>query len=635
MRSVHYPILALFFTAVLLPASGTLSAQVTADSCIGGTLYYIAYPDTVTNLQDSRFTTDYPEVFLLYIYSNVDQQITVGRVTGSPITLDLQAGEVLEFDTKDPAVPIITTANEPQSDVLKVESESPVVLYAYAATRFGSMAFTPLPVESWGREYYAATWPGETVRDIYPYVGGIENPVYLAPAPAQILIIAAYDGTDVLLEPTGELAAGTAPVQVRLNAGEAYLVPSLVDTAMDVHTDIAGTFIRAGRPVGVVTGNTRLGHESQEQKLAGNSYKEPAVEWMAPAGRHGREFVFMPTWDDFHQMTTDEPAPIFRDREYVRVYGTTDAATGITYSESDENRDIPAMTTPVNKGEFSHEVITDLQRARGYRTSGPAQAYQSPRPVSWFSKTVGDGNYVGAEFSTRGTYMVEMVPREHWGSFAPFRTPAYPAEMKHYVNVVTDSNNRGSVFYHLDGGEPQSFLFDRGRVPGTDLVWGTLKLEPGVTCVIAGEGGIRFGGFVYGSAAGYELYLPKEQGPTDYDENTAMMYGFPLPSSRCPLSVSGVGEKEKGIGGGYEITSVRPNPTGGDMEIRFRIGEAGRVRMEIMDALGRSVAVPVERQLPEGEHQIKWEAVDIPVGIWYLRVTSGEWTALRRIVVMR
>ena len=99
-------------TIVSVDAMG--QSEVKLDECSGGTLYYIAYPDTVTNAQDSRFLDRRQANFFFYIYSAVDQQVKIGRVNGASQPVSISAGEIKEFDTKDVSVPLVSVRNAAQ-----------------------------------------------------------------------------------------------------------------------------------------------------------------------------------------------------------------------------------------------------------------------------------------------------------------------------------------------------------------------------------------------------------------------------------------------------------------------------------------------------------------------------------------
>lgn len=557
------------FCIALLSSSPAMAQDPVIDECAGGTLFYIAYPDTITNTYDARYPHQLlnSRSFTLLIYSPVDQQIRIGRANGAGQVEQISEGEIKEFNTEAIGVPIVTVINSPQTNVLKIEAEFPVVVYCYMGTAFGAEAFTAIPVESWGQEYYAATWPGEIVRDVFP-AGEFNYRTEPREGQSEILVIAAYDNTQVTIKSTAALRECRGCNSVNLDAGEAYLVQSIVDTSADAEYqgDLAGTEISANKRIAVISGNPRVMHNSGVRpSLAENAFKNMAIEWLPPIEQHGTEFVFMPTWDDRRQregLDLEES----RDAELVRVFGTSKGKTDISYS-NELGQAVPTTTTPVQPREFTHEII-GVTVPRAYKTSKPAMAMMSPNAVVKFNGTTTWGqNYVGASYGAWSTYMVELVPREQWISFAPFRAPSWPPTgMDHYLNLVTDTNNQFNVYIQQEGAPRSLFLFNRGRVPGTDLIWGSIPVNVGINYYIYGEKGSEeadpatFFGFVYGSWRGNEQYRPgrnKKDGddkgssiagggetgddpevlhPSEYEEDIALMYGYPLAPSRCVLA---------------------------------------------------------------------------------------------------
>ena len=531
------------------------SAQEEVDESVsisGGTLYYIAFPDTVTNTYDARYSPQlqYSPEFKLLIYSPVEQEVRIGRANGVGQTEMIGDGEVIDIDLEDVSIPIVRSPNSPQTNVIKLEADYPVIVYAYMQTAFGMAAFTPLPVSSWGKQYYAATWPGEVIQNVYP-MDEYNYRTEPGEAPAEILIIAAYDNTRVLIKSTVPLRACRGCNSFMLDAGEAYLVQSIVDTARsaEAQDDLAGTSISSSKPVGVVSGNTRLIHNPEQVAgFAKNAFKDLAVEWLSPADMHGTEFVFTPTWDDRHQRDGLDPSES-RSSEFVRVFGTQSGSTEVSWiDESGEER---AAREPVlHAQEFTHEIITEPV-PRVYRSSQPAFAVMSPGAVATLASPWGF-----PRFLAWSTYMVELVPKERWTSFAPVRVPsAQPADMMHYLNVVTDSANRDKIFIRQKEGVSSPFQFQEDVVPG-GYVWGTLALDPETSYALYGIDGATLTGSVYGGWRGNEEHRPGRSGkdddgksasgssdgsgnnvevlhPSEYEEDVSLYYGYPLPSMQC------------------------------------------------------------------------------------------------------
>ncbi|MEM7787863.1 MAG: T9SS type A sorting domain-containing protein, partial [Bacteroidota bacterium] len=72
---------------------------------------------------------------------------------------------------------------------------------------------------------------------------------------------------------------------------------------------------------------------------------------------------------------------------------------------------------------------------------------------------------------------------------------------------------------------------------------------------------------------------------------------FRIESSRQAASLS-ASEPEAAL----EL-EVRPNPTTGGASVGYRLGEPGRVRLRVVDMLGREVAVLVDEDVEAGTHR--------------------------------
>lgn len=81
--------------------------------------------------------------------------------------------------------------------------------------------------------------------------------------------------------------------------------------------------------------------------------------------------------------------------------------------------------------------------------------------------------------------------------------------------------------------------------------------------------------------------------------------------------------------------SVRPNPAGGRVEVVLTLAEASTVRVVVVDALGRDVAVVVDGPVAAGERVVGVETASWPAGVYVVRATAGTQTATARLVVAR
>jgi len=92
---------------------------------------------------------------------------------------------------------------------------------------------------------------------------------------------------------------------------------------------------------------------------------------------------------------------------------------------------------------------------------------------------------------------------------------------------------------------------------------------------------------------------------------------------------------EEAVGGQQSAVSCSPNPTRGIFEFRFTVYDFGSVILRIFNAQGQEVAVVLDEVLPDGEHTVRWEAPELPAGIYFYRLTAGNQSSTGKMVVVK
>ncbi len=512
----------------------------------GGVRYRIAFPDTVTNTLDTRYPNNrVRNESSLWIFSPVKNKVKITNSSGASTVLNLDAGKFKVYTPSGATA--VDVYNSPVRRTFLVEADQPIVLYCYFASVQGAEAWAPAPTDRWGKKFQAASIPGEAVNDI-GIAGETEVPSVPKPAPALILVIADRDSTIVTLRLAPKVGLyGNPPTTVMLNEGEAYQFVSIVDTTpgADSQEDIGGTVIQSNKPIGVVTGNCRAQAVFDQAGLKNNAYKGPMFEWVPPIEQLGRNFVFLPSWDN-HRPGIGAIGE--RLREFVRVYNYRDAELGGQFLPPGGVTAQDFTVKPDSLREFAFGAAA----AVSFRTNAPAMAMMHSSAIVRFNGSTPCFRGIPCfSYSAWVPYMVEMTPREQWTTFAPYYAPTNPGTMQHYVSVVTDTITMKSIV--RDNGSP--FPFNR-KIPGTDLVWGTMGVAAGGDNWLMSTNGKGFGGVVFGMMEGGEEYRPgaarkkdgasaglagggqggpEAQHPCEYEEYNGLAYGYPLAPGRRVL----------------------------------------------------------------------------------------------------
>jgi hypothetical protein len=87
--------------------------------------------------------------------------------------------------------------------------------------------------------------------------------------------------------------------------------------------------------------------------------------------------------------------------------------------------------------------------------------------------------------------------------------------------------------------------------------------------------------------------------------------------------------KELALRGNY------PNPFARQTTIRYEVPENGNVQLAVYDMLGRRVEMLADEYQKAGRKEVTFTARDLSSGIYFVRLTAGNMTQMRKITVVR
>jgi hypothetical protein len=94
--------------------------------------------------------------------------------------------------------------------------------------------------------------------------------------------------------------------------------------------------------------------------------------------------------------------------------------------------------------------------------------------------------------------------------------------------------------------------------------------------------------------------------------------------------VVGVGV-EKITDYGLRITNW-PNPFIESTTFLYTVNEASHVSLQVFNSFGQLVAEPVNKIQPKGEQHVKWDAGNLPAGMYYFRLQAGGQVGSGKII---
>ena len=102
--------------------------------------------------------------------------------------------------------------------------------------------------------------------------------------------------------------------------------------------------------------------------------------------------------------------------------------------------------------------------------------------------------------------------------------------------------------------------------------------------------------------------------PNPFNPTTEVRFSVP-PSgtrSRPPSADGGIGQPASGLA-----------------------GDGGWVLLKVYDVLGREVAVLVNEKKSPGTYEVKWDAHDMPSGVYFCRLQVGQAVQVRKLLLAR
>jgi hypothetical protein len=78
-----------------------------------------------------------------------------------------------------------------------------------------------------------------------------------------------------------------------------------------------------------------------------------------------------------------------------------------------------------------------------------------------------------------------------------------------------------------------------------------------------------------------------------------------------------------------------PNPFNPETKLSFVIGHSSFVSLKVYDVLGKEVAVLVDEEKSRGEYEVQFNAAGLSSGIYYYRLTAGDYSSAKKMILMK
>jgi photosystem II stability/assembly factor-like uncharacterized protein len=85
----------------------------------------------------------------------------------------------------------------------------------------------------------------------------------------------------------------------------------------------------------------------------------------------------------------------------------------------------------------------------------------------------------------------------------------------------------------------------------------------------------------------------------------------------------------------FKLEQNYPNPFNPGTNIKFQIPKQGYTELRIFDILGKEIGVLVNARLNPGTYKVDWDASGYPSGVYYCKLTAGDFTESKKMVLIK
>lgn len=85
----------------------------------------------------------------------------------------------------------------------------------------------------------------------------------------------------------------------------------------------------------------------------------------------------------------------------------------------------------------------------------------------------------------------------------------------------------------------------------------------------------------------------------------------------------------------YTLYQNYPNPFNPSTVIRYALPVAGMVTIDVFNALGEKVSTLLNGQVEAGFNQVSFDATNLPSGLYFYRIQSGDFTSIKKMLLMK
>lgn len=118
---------------------------------------------------------------------------------------------------------------------------------------------------------------------------------------------------------------------------------------------------------------------------------------------------------------------------------------------------------------------------------------------------------------------------------------------------------------------------------------------------------------------------------TDRRNGTTHVYYSWRPLPTIPTGV----QNNNNIAGTFKLNQNYPNPFNPLTTIVYEVPKSSRVTLKVYDGLGREIKTLVSGIQNAGKYEVVWDAVDNPSGVYFYKMTAGDFAQTKKMILVK
>ncbi|MEJ2616292.1 MAG: T9SS type A sorting domain-containing protein, partial [Ignavibacteriaceae bacterium] len=94
-------------------------------------------------------------------------------------------------------------------------------------------------------------------------------------------------------------------------------------------------------------------------------------------------------------------------------------------------------------------------------------------------------------------------------------------------------------------------------------------------------------------------------------------------------------EIDLGLPTEFELSQNYPNPFNPTTTIKYSIPKTSYVTLKVYDILGKEVATLLNKDKSAGNYQVKFNASNLPSGVYFYRIKAGSFNQVRKMLLIK